>query len=262
VKLWYEIKGTGEPLVLTGGYLLLHHQFDWIVDILAKDFQVINWNYRGAGHSDRRWDGGYCLERYVDDLACVIDALGHKKVNLWGTSTGSPITIRYTAKYQDKVRSMVAYCMLKTAAYRRAYSFFTTICEEFGYEALANFLTWLACADEYQFSDMSNRIALHDAKMMKEIVSVETLAKTGETFTHIDVTTELDKIKVPTMLLVGNSGMIGSDKPHVAQLVKDFLEHCKHAKLVTIKGTGGTFSMYEKPEETAAAIRDFIKSLS
>ena len=58
VKLWYEITGKGEPLVLTGGFGCLHNQWDWIMDILNEDFQVINWNYRGSGQSDRYWAEG------------------------------------------------------------------------------------------------------------------------------------------------------------------------------------------------------------
>ena len=261
VKLWYEITGSGEPLVLTGGYLLLHHQFDWIVDILSRDFQVINWNYRGAGHSDRMWAGGHCLERYVDDLEFILNSLNLEKVNLWGTSTGSTITIRYTAKYQERVKSMTAYCMIKTAAYRKAYQFFTSIGEEFGFDALAQFLSWIAVADHNQFTEMANKIALHEAKSMKEIISIESLAKTSETFSHIDLTTELEKVQVPVMLLIGDSGMVGRRNPHVEELVKDFQEHCKQCQLVTIKDAGGTFCMYEKPEETAEAVKKFIKSV-
>lgn len=261
VKLWYDITGSGEPLVLTGGYLLLHHQFDWIVDILSKDFQVINWNYRGAGLSDRRWLGGYSIERYVDDLEIILKALNLEKVNLWGTSTGSTVTIRYTAKYQERVNSMIAYCMIKTAAFRKAYQFFTSIGEEFGFEALAQFLSWIGVADTNQFTEVANKIALHEAESMKEIVSLESLAKTSETFSHVDLTTELEKVTVPTMLLVGDSGMVGSKNPSVAQLVEEFQEHCKHAQLVTIKDAGGTFCMYEKPAETVEAVKQFIKNL-
>jgi pimeloyl-ACP methyl ester carboxylesterase len=262
VQLWYESRGSGEPLVLTGGYLLLHRQFDWVVDILAKDFQVISWNYRGAGHSDRRWDGGYCLERYVDDLEFILQALDLKKVNLWGTSTGSAVTIRYTAKYQERVKSIVVYPMINTAAYRKNFQFFTTMGEEFGYEGLATFLAWVTVADQSQFGPMFNKIALHDAESMKEIVSMTSLAKTSETFSHLDLTSELGKITVPTMVLIGNSGKVGSDQPAVGHLVADFLELCTHAKLTTIKDTGGTFSMYEKPSETAEEVRKFIKSVS
>lgn len=75
VKLWYRISGSGDPLVLTGGFGLLHNQYDYVVDILAKKFQVIDWNYRGAGESDRAWLGSFTLDRWVDDLECVLKTL-------------------------------------------------------------------------------------------------------------------------------------------------------------------------------------------
>jgi len=48
-QIWYEVTGKGQPIVLSGGFGLLHNQWDFVRDILAKDFQVIDWNYRGAG---------------------------------------------------------------------------------------------------------------------------------------------------------------------------------------------------------------------
>jgi len=261
-RLWYSSTGEGEPLVLTGGFLLLHHQFDWIVDILAGDFQVINWNYRGSGLSDRYWAGGYSLDRYVDDLELVREALGLDSVHLWGTSTGSTVTIRYAAKYPDRVRSVTSYCMLRTAAYRKAYETFVAIGESFGFEALAQFLSWIGVAEHNQFTEMQNRIAVHEAEAMKEIVSLESLAKTAETFSHIDLASELEKLRVPVLLLLGDSSAIGLKNPHVAELAREFQERCAHAKLATIPDTGGTFCMYEKPEETARALTEFIKSCS
>jgi pimeloyl-ACP methyl ester carboxylesterase len=261
-KLWYSISGQGEPLVLTAGYLLLHRQFDWVVDLLAKDFQVINWNYRGAGHSDRFWAAGYSLDRYVDDLELILDALNLQDVNLWGTSTGSTVTMRYTAKYQKRVKSMISYCMIRTAAYRKAFDSFVSIGEDFGFDALAQFLSWIGVAECNQFSDIQNRIALHEAESMKEVVSLESLAKTAETFSHIDLTSELRKITVPTLLLMGDSSMVGLKNPLVAELAQEFQRCCPHCQTATIKDTGGTFCMYEKPEETAEAVKNFITSLA
>lgn len=261
-KLWYSISGQGEPLVLTGGFLLLHHQFDWIVDIMARDFQVINWNYRGAGLSDRLWEGGYSLDRYVDDLELILDTLKLDKVNLWGTSTGSTVTIRYTAKYQHRVKSMITYCMIRTAAYRKAYQSFVSLGEDFGFDALAQFLSWIGVAECNQFSDLQNRIARHEAEGMREIVSLESLAKTAETFSHLDLTSELAKITVPVLLLMGDSSMVGLKNPLVADLAKEYQERIKHARMSIIKDTGGTFCMYEKPEETAAEVKKFIAGLA
>ena len=59
VELWYDVNGngTGEPLVLSGGFGLLQDQFAKIRDLLTPHLQVIDWNYRGAGQSDRSWPG-------------------------------------------------------------------------------------------------------------------------------------------------------------------------------------------------------------
>ena len=35
VKLWYDLNGSGEPLVVSGGFGLLHDQFAYIRDLLT-----------------------------------------------------------------------------------------------------------------------------------------------------------------------------------------------------------------------------------
>ena len=157
---------------------------------------------------------------------------------------------------------MTSYCMIRTAAYRKAFQSFVSIGEDFGFDALAQFLSWIGVAECNQFSDMQNRIAIHEAESMKELVSIESLAKTAETFSHLDLTSELEKITVPVLLLMGDSSMVGLKNPLVSDLAQEFQRRCKQAKMATIKDTGGTFCMYEKPLETAQALKTFIKSLT
>ncbi len=89
---------------------------------------------------------------------------------------------------------------------------------------------------------------------------METLAKTIETFMHFQLGSELEKIKVPALLLLGESGMLGSKMPSVTELINEFQQHCPHSEIKTIPDAGGTYCMYEKPKETAAALKEFIKS--
>jgi len=58
VDLWYEIRGRGPVVVLTGGFGLLHDQFHAVVDALAETHTVVNWHYRGSGRSTRTGPDG------------------------------------------------------------------------------------------------------------------------------------------------------------------------------------------------------------
>ena len=109
VELWYEMDGEGESLVMTGGFGLLHDQFAKIRHLLTPPLQVIDWHYRGVGLSDRAWPGGYPLDRWVDDLALILDHTGLDRVHLWGTSTGAPLTVRFAARYPHRVKSVITY---------------------------------------------------------------------------------------------------------------------------------------------------------
>ena len=151
--IWYEVTGEGPPLVLSGGFGLLENQFDFVREALAKDFQVIDWNYRGVGRSDRSWPGStYNLDRWVDDLEGVLAHLSIDRACFWGTSTGSQLTMRYCSRYQDRVRAMITYPMLKgDQGFRAAFNGFQYVAETFGYEALAALTSWIGVAKENLF---------------------------------------------------------------------------------------------------------------
>jgi pimeloyl-ACP methyl ester carboxylesterase len=262
VKLWYRLSGSGEPLVLSGGFGLLHNQFDYVLDILAKEFQVIDWNYRGAGESDRAWVGGYTLDRWVDDLELIFSHLKMNDVHLWGTSTGAPLSIRYAARYPQRVRSLIVYPSFKAGVASRAmFKCFQDITEIFGYEALARFTSWIGCADHNVFSQVGNEVALFEAEAFRRNFSIESLAKTLEVFSHIDLTSDVEKITIPTLILLGDSGKLGGKTAAMKETIQLFQKYCPRSQVVQIKDGGGTYCMIEKPEETAREVCRFIKGL-
>jgi len=157
---------------------------------------------------------------------------------------------------------MITYPMFKAdAAFRKAFLTFLDIGESFGYEALATFTSWVGVASSHQNTDFGNKLAIHEAGLFRANFDMEALAKILETFMHFQLRSELEKIKVPTLLLLGSSGMLGADMPSVTQLMDEFLQYCPHTKVVTIPNAGGTYCMYEQPDKTAKALKEFINQL-
>lgn len=87
INLYYEIHGTGDPLVLINGLgydLWMWHR---MVPGLAEHFQVVTFDNRGAGRSDKP-AGPYSAQMLADDLAGLLDALGIDQAAVMGHSMG------------------------------------------------------------------------------------------------------------------------------------------------------------------------------
>ena len=70
--------GEGEPVVQIHGAGFGHFNFAPATPELAKHFKVIDYDLRGYGQSDRPVQD-YDMEVWADDVAGLLDALGHRR---------------------------------------------------------------------------------------------------------------------------------------------------------------------------------------
>jgi len=111
-RIAYATSGQGYPLV-KAGHWLTHLDHDWkspiwrpFLDRLDAAFRVVRYDQRGNGLSD--WDvAEFSLDRFVEDLAAVVDAAGLERFALYGTSQGAPISIAYACRYPARVSHLV-----------------------------------------------------------------------------------------------------------------------------------------------------------
>jgi pimeloyl-ACP methyl ester carboxylesterase len=264
-QLWYQVTGPADApaIVLSGGFGLLDNQWDFVRPLLARELRVIDWNYRGAGKSDRAWPGGaYTQDTWVDDLEKVLAHLDVRDVVLWGTSTGSPITVRYAARHPARVRAVITYPMFKAdPGFRSAFDGFTKIGETFGYEALAALTSWIGVARENLFTAKWGELAQWEAETFRKNFSIESLGATMAIVAGNDFSSDLGKIRVPTLVLMGDSGNLGYEAPGNRALAEEFLRRVPHATLTRIPRGGGTYCMIEEPEATAKAVLEFVRGL-
>lgn len=106
VRYYYEIHGQGEPLLLLHGGLGSIDMFDPILPLLAENRQIIAVDLHGHGRTqlgNRRID----VRDIGDDLAAIVDALGHEQVDVLGYSFGGVSGFRLAVQHPAKVRRLV-----------------------------------------------------------------------------------------------------------------------------------------------------------
>ncbi|QUQ71799.1 alpha/beta fold hydrolase [Kutzneria sp. CA-103260] len=83
----YSLAGQGPALVLVGGAFMTRHSFAPLAEALAPEFSVVAYDRRGRG--DSTITAPYAVDRELEDLAAVLDAVGGAFVH--GMSSGAAL---------------------------------------------------------------------------------------------------------------------------------------------------------------------------
>jgi pimeloyl-ACP methyl ester carboxylesterase len=115
------IGGDGPPLLLVHGWPQFWYQFRLIMPGLARHFQVIVPDQRGRGQTSKPPPGpsghGYDTGTLANDLAALMDALGHQSFSVVGCDTGMDIGYALAADHRGRVdRLAVAEAVLPGVA--------------------------------------------------------------------------------------------------------------------------------------------------
>ena len=109
VKIYYEVEGEGPPLVLayglTGG--LNCWRVIGVVDLLRNDFQLILFDARGHGRSDKPHEPAAYGLQMADDVVAVLDNVGVSRAHYFGYSMGARIGFRVALRYEDRFLSFI-----------------------------------------------------------------------------------------------------------------------------------------------------------
>jgi pimeloyl-ACP methyl ester carboxylesterase len=106
VNYYYEIRGSGEPLLLLHGGLGSIEMFGPVMPILAEGRQVIAVDLHGHGRTPLG-DRPISLIDQGDDMAALLDSLGVRQADVMGYSMGGGVAFRLAAQHPGKVRRLV-----------------------------------------------------------------------------------------------------------------------------------------------------------
>jgi pimeloyl-ACP methyl ester carboxylesterase len=108
LRLYYEIHGAGEPLVLLNGALdTIESDWGRLLPALAARYRVLAYDHRGHGRSDNpsaRFTG---YAELADDLSALLDAVGIEQARFCGFSDGAATLLNFALRFPGRVRSLI-----------------------------------------------------------------------------------------------------------------------------------------------------------
>lgn len=107
LKMYYEIHGTGFPLVLIhGGGSTIETTFGRILPELAKTHQVIAVEMQAHGHT-ADIDRPLSFEQDADDIAALLKHLQISRADIFGFSNGASTTLQMAIRHPGMVHKIV-----------------------------------------------------------------------------------------------------------------------------------------------------------
>lgn len=106
VKLYYEVKGEGTPLIFTHGASWNHKQWRPQVEYFAQHYKTIVWDVRGHGTSSLP-AGKVDSEDFSRDLIGLMNFLGLPSAILCGLSMGGHISLQTAIRYPERVEALI-----------------------------------------------------------------------------------------------------------------------------------------------------------
>lgn len=108
VEIYYEVYGSGEPLlILHGGGLGCTFEMGRLIDALKDDYQVIAPSTRGHGRSGIG-TAAITFQSKADDMLAAVNAVTTEPVTILGFSDGAYTAYAMAALYPDRVKKIVA----------------------------------------------------------------------------------------------------------------------------------------------------------
>jgi 3-oxoadipate enol-lactonase len=109
VKIAWERRGAGPPLLLVQGIGLAHSGWGPALDLLAERFEVIAYDNRGIGDSEAS-PGPYSVAMLAGDAVQVLEEAGVSRAHVLGASLGGLVAQHLAAEHRERVDRLVLCC--------------------------------------------------------------------------------------------------------------------------------------------------------
>lgn len=252
IDLFYNVQGTGEPLILIAGFDCDSSYWSAVVPALIKKYQVIRLDNRGVGKSSAP-DSPYTIKQMADDTAALLNYFGITQAHVAGHSMGGQIAQELTLAHPEKVKSLIL-----LSSWAKGDAKFNSIIEMFG--DLSNkleariyqksLLPWMYTKDFYideRINDIATIIDYYPFLPPPHAIYHQSRA-----ILHNDTSDRISNISCPTLVVVGKEDILTP-----VAFSKQLADNIANAELLVIESSGHGF-LVESPDAVAKVMLQFL----
>jgi pimeloyl-ACP methyl ester carboxylesterase len=252
VAIHYEEKGSGPLLVLLHGFPLDLRMWAAQVEELSSRWHVLAPDFRGFGQSAA--DGPFTVPSLADDIHALV---ARRKCVLAGLSMGGYVAMNVARRYPDDLLGLILVDTkdaADTAEQRDYRDRMIEVVRAKGSAAIAEMMAGKMLSPD----TLEHRPAQVKAlRSMMESCPPQTIEYALEALRdRPDMTEELPKISVPTLIVVGDADAI--TPPGVAEGMQ---KKIPGSQLAVIKGAGHMSPM-EQPTQVNRVMGRFLKGVA
>lgn len=261
IDLYYEVVGTGPPLIMVAGLGTTTRACVPLAAQFGQRCETITYDHRGVGRSSKP-DVAYSLAMYANDLKGLLDHLSIGKANVIGMSMGGIVAQQFVLDYPHRVNKLV---LMATAGHitsymRRIGLLFRALITRLPPEEFARTLVTLSFTAEF-IERSPDTVAELERLLTPDPADVDGIKRQISMLAAGDFSGRLDAIGVPVLVVAGArdiltpvaySRMLATTIPDARLAV---MEHAAHHPLVEepVVCTRTVLDFLDAPRQAAVA---------
>jgi 3-oxoadipate enol-lactonase len=259
IDMSYEDHGIGQPVIFLHAFPLNRAMWEGQISALLDEqrYRLVAPDLRGFGESTLNDDEPSTMERFADDIAGLMDALGMKQAVLCGLSMGGYIAFAFYRKYPKRVSGLILADTRANADNEEGKANRERVAQvalQQGPDAIAD-MQVPRLLSEYTLTHHPE-VELRVRQLISDATPQGIAAASRGMALRPDSTPLLVTITCPTLVIVGEQDALAP--PEVAHA---YAAQIPNAQLVTIPHAGH-LSNLEQPAAFLDAVRTFLQTFS
>jgi pimeloyl-ACP methyl ester carboxylesterase len=261
-RLWYEITGSGEPVLQIHGSGFGHFNFGPATPLLSAEFRCIDYDQRGYGQSEKP-EQDYDLEVWADDAAALIEELGIGKAHVHGTSMGGMVAILLAGKHPDRVHSVVINCAAAKLGFSGQLVFRNWIdlirLEGCGSRTLAELIAWQCLSRAYMETEQGRAGVDVIQQILRDANEDRVMTQACQAMIDMDLRDWVGRITAPALVIGGDEDVMTPWDQGPAGAGQQWIaDHLRNGETHVVKGSNHS-TIFDGTADHCHAVADFLR---